>query len=203
MPKDKDFAIVDRAVGRAKTVIADCRIRTKTVTKLLVFGLFALSLMSPATARDVKCDRWTDANGRSLMRCNFVDEAPAPKAPELPSAPHVEQPIPPAPPAQRSAGIVCSISRMDPECPALFAAVAIGGYRIDAPGRISFIIKKAVRANIIATVRCTIFDPIGRPLQSQRGDFELTDPNTLGSIVFAVEQIPVMRFFCSIERLTS
>jgi hypothetical protein len=75
----------------------------------------ALSLLAinSAAARDVKCDRWTDAHGRNLMKCEYVEAPQAPAAPPPvqarpePSARplynQVQQPPPqPLPPPRRA-----------------------------------------------------------------------------------------------------
>jgi hypothetical protein len=60
----------------------------------LLFWLAAL-LLTTATARDVKCDRWTDAHGRNLMKCDYVDAASTAPPPAAPSPPPVaQQPAP-------------------------------------------------------------------------------------------------------------
>ena len=77
----------------------------------------ALSLLAinPAAARDVKCDRWTDAHGRNLMKCEYVEAPQAPAAPPVQARPEpsarplynqvqqpLPQPLPPRPPPRRA-----------------------------------------------------------------------------------------------------
>jgi hypothetical protein len=73
--------------------------------------------INPAAARDVKCDRWTDAHGRNLMKCEYVEAPQAPAAPPAPVQARPEpsaqpvynqvqqpppQPLPPRPPPRRA-----------------------------------------------------------------------------------------------------
>ena len=77
----------------------------------------ALSLLAinPAAARDVKCERWTDAHGRNLMKCEYVEAPQAPAAPPVQARPEPSerplynqvqqpppQPLPPRPPPRRA-----------------------------------------------------------------------------------------------------
>ena len=43
--------------------------------KLFLAAAIALAI-SPAAARDIQCQRWTDAKGRNLEKCDYVDQAP-------------------------------------------------------------------------------------------------------------------------------
>ena len=54
------------------------------VVVALALSLFAIN---PAAARDVKCDRWTDAHGRNLMKCEYVEAPQAPAAPPVQARP--------------------------------------------------------------------------------------------------------------------
>jgi hypothetical protein len=78
------------------------------VVVALALSLLAINL---AAARDVKCDRWTDARGRNLMKCEYVEAPQAPAAPPVQARPEpsarplydqVQQPLPPRPPPRRA-----------------------------------------------------------------------------------------------------
>ena len=61
--------------------------------KLFLAAAIALAI-SPAAARDIQCQRWTDAKGRNLEKCDYVDQAPqatpspSPTPPAVAQAPH-------------------------------------------------------------------------------------------------------------------
>jgi hypothetical protein len=71
---------------------------------LFLLGAFVL-LLTPALAKDVKCDRWQE-KGRTVERCDYVDAPPAtqpaqpaPTPPAVAQAPRPARAPPPAPPA--------------------------------------------------------------------------------------------------------
>jgi hypothetical protein len=61
--------------------------------KFVLAAAIALAI-SPAAARDIQCQRWTDAKRRNLEKCDYVDQAPqatpspSPTPPAVAQAPH-------------------------------------------------------------------------------------------------------------------